>query len=90
MTDKLIQTELLTLPESLKQQVLSYIRFLKQEQSKDSKNEAGKRRVFGIAKEKYVMAPDFAEPLEDFKEYMEWTSLFIPMYSSGLLLVLGN
>ncbi len=29
------------------------------------------KRGFGALKEKFWMAPDFDEPLDDFKEYME-------------------
>ena len=32
--------------------------------------EPKKERVFGCAKGQFKMAPDFDEPLEDFKDYM--------------------
>jgi hypothetical protein len=31
----------------------------------------GKKPVFGSAKEKYILSPDFDEPLDDFKEFMQ-------------------
>ncbi|MCD4791400.1 MAG: DUF2281 domain-containing protein [Bacteroidales bacterium] len=68
MTDQLINSYLFQLPESIKQEVLHYIMYLinKEDIPKQKKNVP----KFGSAKGKYIMAPDFDEPLEDFKEYM--------------------
>lgn len=68
MTDKLIISELLTLPEALKKEVLHYIRFIKKERA--TEQEKSGSRIFGRAKGKYKIAPDFDAPLEDFNDYM--------------------
>jgi hypothetical protein len=74
MTEQLILRELHNLPESLKMQVLKYVQILKK-QSEPSQQETQetprKRRKAGSAEGKYVLAPDFDAPLEDFKEYMQ-------------------
>jgi hypothetical protein len=67
MEDKLIINQLQVLPENLKQEVLDFIGYLIMKYSKDQKN----KPKFGSAKGKYILAADFDEPLEDFKEYME-------------------
>lgn len=70
MTDKSLIMEIHQLPERLKQEVMHFIAFLKKEyESQPEKPKVGKR-VFGSAKGKYQLSPDFDEPLEDFKEYM--------------------
>ena len=55
------------LPDDLKEQVNNYVEFLLQK-------EAAKKEkpipMFGALKGMIVMADDFDEPLEDFKEYM--------------------
>ncbi len=68
MTDNLIQKQLSLLPESLKQEVLDFIGYLLTKYYTTEKTKV--RPKFGSAKGKYVLAPDFNEPLEDFKEYM--------------------
>jgi hypothetical protein len=70
MTDNLILTSLHNLPESLKQEVLHYILFLNKEIAKSNKTEVNRGRVFGRAKGKYILSPDFDAPVDDFKEYM--------------------
>ena len=53
----------------MKVEVLDFVEFL--EYKKASKIEKPvKKRIFGFAKGKYVMAPDFDEPLDEFKDYM--------------------
>lgn len=69
MTDKIIMTELLQLPESMKLEVLHFVQFLKQQQKKSDSKLRAKRQA-GILKGKIWIAPDFDAPLEDFKEYM--------------------
>ncbi|WP_342083347.1 type II toxin-antitoxin system VapB family antitoxin [Dyadobacter sp. OTU695] len=59
------------LPEKWQQEAARYISSLKQlyaEQPKPAENLPP--RQFGLHKGKYIMAPDFDEPLEDFKDYM--------------------
>jgi hypothetical protein len=57
------------LPEPLKKEASDFIDFLFQKAMKEDMAKNGKP-VFGSAKGKIHMAPDFDEPLEDFKEYM--------------------
>lgn len=70
MTEQLILRELHSLPESLKLEVLHFVQFLKQEKTKEAKPVHPKRKA-GSAEGKYVLAPDFDAPLDDFKEYMQ-------------------
>ncbi len=68
-TDNLIYSRLSLLSsEPLKKELLSYIDYLLSKQF--TKPEKKRKRKFGCAKGMFVMAPDFDEPLEDFKEYM--------------------
>jgi len=67
MSDLQIYTELLSLPENLKEEVKDFIGFLK---SKSKEKVEIKERKFGSAKGFFEMSDDFDEPLEDFKEYM--------------------
>jgi hypothetical protein len=62
-----IHTKIDTLPDNLKQQVSDFIDFLVE------KSQSKKERIVpkaGSAKGKIKMAPDFDEPLDDFKAYM--------------------
>ncbi|MCY7350126.1 MAG: DUF2281 domain-containing protein [Cytophagaceae bacterium] len=56
------------LPPELQTQVADFVDFL---WGKKIKPPAEKWPVFGSAKGKYTLAPDFDEPLDDFKEYLE-------------------
>ena len=58
------------LPEKLKGEVLNFIEFLLEKNHKNKKNKKVKTPKFGSCKGMFEMAPDFDEPLEDFKEYM--------------------
>jgi hypothetical protein len=55
------------LPPDLKKEVNDYIDFLL---SKSNKRKKTPKPVFGAAKGKIKMAPDFDAELEDFKDYM--------------------
>lgn len=70
-TEKLILAQLYLLPESLKQEALHYISFLAKVHENKLQVELPKNRLFGSAEGKYILAPDFDAPLDDFKEYME-------------------
>ena len=67
------------LPDSVKQAVFLYTKFLVKEYGKENKNQEGKERASqkkrrsGILKGTFVLPlpEDFDEPLEDFQEYME-------------------
>ena len=70
MSDKMILSEIYQLPESLKKEVLNFIVFLKQDYSVKKTPKGKNQRTFGRSKGRYVLAPDFDAPLDDFKEYM--------------------
>ncbi len=66
--EKAILSQIQQLPDQLKQEVLHYAEFL---QSKyNTQNQKPKRRKAGSAEGKFKLAPNFDEPLEDFKQYM--------------------
>lgn len=72
MTEELILSEIQQLPESLKQEVLHFVRFLQQKTTtvlQPTKPESTER-IFGVSKGKYRLAEDFDAPLDDFKEYI--------------------
>ncbi len=66
--EKLILSQILQLPEQLKQEVLHYVEFLQAKY--DAQNRKPKNRKAGSAEGKFKLAPDFDASLEDFKEYM--------------------
>jgi hypothetical protein len=70
MSDNNILFEINQLPDNLKQEALHYIIFLKKEYLQSNIVNGTDKRVFGRVKGKYQLAPDFDEPLEDFREYM--------------------
>jgi len=70
MTDKLIMTNVQSLPERLKEEVLDFVLFLKNRDKEKVKNVPKVGRKLDTAKGKIIMAPDFDEPLEEFKAYM--------------------
>ena len=61
-------TKLNSLPDYLKNEVNDFVDFLLLKSNKTKKSH---KPQFGSTKGFYVMADDFDEPLEDFKEYME-------------------
>lgn len=72
--DTEIWQTVVTMPESLKQELLHYAKYLMVNYSKDVPLEqhSVKKRRSGILKGTFVLPlpDDFDEPLEDFKEYM--------------------
>ena len=68
LEEKIILSQIQQLPEQLRQEVLHYVEFLQARYN--AQNEKGKNRKARSAKGKYELAPDFDQPLEDFKEYM--------------------
>lgn len=68
MTNIQIYNKLHYLNPSLKEEVNDFIDFLLSKQKK-KKNRI--KPQFGCAKGRFKMSPDFDEPLDDFKEYME-------------------
>jgi hypothetical protein len=70
MNENIILYEINQLPENLKLEALHYILFLKKEYLESNIINKSDKRIFGRVKGKYQLAPDFDEPLDDFKEYM--------------------
>jgi hypothetical protein len=70
MTEQTLIQEIHTLPESLKQEVLHFVQFLKQKQAAKTESAKPRKRKAGSAKGEIIMADDFDTPLEDFAEYM--------------------
>lgn len=68
MTDRSILYQFEMLPENLKQEVLDFVGYLIKKYKVATT--PGKGPVFGSSRGKYVMADNFDEPLEDFKDYM--------------------
>ncbi len=69
MTDLSLYTKISSLPDYLKSEVVDFIDFLETKRKKE-KPETKKDRVFGYAKGKITLKPDFDDPIDDFKEYM--------------------
>ncbi len=66
-----ILTKYNQLPAELRKQVEDFIDFLANKSKKvENKDSQPKKRVAGLAKGMIKMAPDFDEPLEDFKDYI--------------------
>ncbi|KPA17472.1 hypothetical protein MHK_002313 [Candidatus Magnetomorum sp. HK-1] len=72
MFEKQIIYQLCLLPENLKLEVSHYIAFLikKNSDNVQKTHKEKNSRVFGSAKGKYKLSPDFNAPLDEFKEYM--------------------
>ncbi|MCC3445464.1 MAG: DUF2281 domain-containing protein [Microcoleus sp. PH2017_03_ELD_O_A] len=71
MIQPLILEKLAELPELLQSEVLHYIEFLIEKQSKNSTQEKPtKRGGLGMWKGKIWISDDFDEPIEDLKDYM--------------------
>lgn len=68
MKEQLIINQLYLMPENLKQEVLDFVGYLMSKHQ--IANTIPKVPTFGSAKGKYVLAPDFDDPLDDFKDYM--------------------
>lgn len=68
MTESQLYTKLSALPPDVKAEVIDFIDFLISKKQQLGKKKQAK---FGSAKGQFIMARDFDEPLDDFKEYME-------------------
>ncbi len=66
-----IDTKFNALPESLKREAVDFIEFLFEKKHKKQQG-IDKKFIpkFGSCKGMFEMAPDFDEPLDDFKDYM--------------------
>ncbi len=67
MNDIQLYAKLSALKPSLKSEVYDFVDFLFTKQKAEVKP---KKPVFGCAKGRFKMAPDFDAPLDDLKEYM--------------------
>jgi len=65
VTDLQLYNVIISLPADLKKEASDFVEFLNQMAKPKLKS-----RQFGAAKGLIKMAPDFDEPLEDFKDYM--------------------
>ena len=68
MTSLTLYTKLETLPSDLKKEASDFIEFLVNK-NKRQKGET-KKPVFGSLRNQIILADDFDEPINDFKEYM--------------------
>jgi len=68
MNNITLYSKLASLPDHLKLEVSHFIEFLTLK-AKNTKEK--KKPVFGSGKGMFMMKPDFDEPLDDFKEYMQ-------------------
>jgi Protein of unknown function (DUF2281) len=69
MSNTILFEKISQLPDHLKVEVLDFVEFLEHKKASEIEKPV-KKRIFGFAKGKYVMAPDFDEPLDEFKDYM--------------------
>ncbi len=69
MSDIQLYTNIVSLPNELKKEVIDFVDFLKSKEDKIGEKEK-KKIVFGYAKGSVNMKPNFDEELEDFKDYM--------------------
>ena len=70
MSDLNLYIKLSMLPNSLKTEISDYMEYLMSRKLK-KKNNQEKSPKAGFLKGTFKMSPDFDEPLDDFKEYME-------------------
>ena len=64
-----LEKEIETLPESAVEEVIDFVRFIKQKI--EAARTEPKKSMYGVWKdEPFYMSSDFDEPLEDFAEYM--------------------
>ena len=67
MDNILLYNKLASLPDNLKSEVGDFIDFLA---TKAQKNQKKIKPKFGSGKDMFIIKPDFDQPLDDFKEYM--------------------
>lgn len=69
MDNLALYNKLSSLPEKMKSEVADFIDFLLSKAKSEQNQQHGKAH-FGSGKGMFTIAPDFDEPLDDFKEYM--------------------
>ena len=67
MTTTSLKIVINSLPKAMREEVYDFVEFLKSKTKTKSKL---KSREFGFAKGKIKLAPDFDQPLDEFKNYM--------------------
>jgi len=67
MSNTQLLEEIASLPANLQEEVQDFVAFLK---TKVQQQPPLQKRQFGAGKGLIIMADDFDEPLEDFKDYM--------------------
>jgi hypothetical protein len=65
-----LYSKIALLPDQMKAEVADFIDFLAAKAKKSDKVKNAPKPKFGSGKGMFIMAPDFDEPLDDFKEYM--------------------
>ncbi len=68
MSEPSLYTKISTLPQSIQKEIVDYMEFLIQKHKYQGTKTHPKA---GCLKGIFKMSPDFNEPLDDFKEYME-------------------
>ncbi|MDN5202315.1 DUF2281 domain-containing protein [Fulvivirgaceae bacterium BMA10] len=66
-----LYTQINSLPEHLKKEVMDFVEFLKLKAEKSKKQNSKKERQFGVLKGKIKISSSFDAPLDDFNEYMQ-------------------
>ncbi len=69
--EDILKREFPLLPEHLQEQVWNFMLFLKWKHEKEKQAEVAQKPAFGCGSVKGLLAPDFDEPLEEFKDYMQ-------------------
>ena len=77
MLQEIIISKIESLPVYYQQEVLDFSEFLLNKFNKDENTANYSRGGFASKKGDYIMADDFDEPLDDFKEYIQWKQLLI-------------
>jgi hypothetical protein len=70
MDASFLTAQISLLPDNLKEEVADFVGFLQQKLKTGNQPKKIKERKFGYAKGSFEMAPDFDEPLDEFKDYM--------------------
>ncbi len=70
MDASVLMAQLSLLPDNLKEEVADFIGFLQQKSKANKEPLKIKERKFGYGKGSFEMAPDFDEPMDEFKDYM--------------------
>ena len=68
MSEPSLYTKISTLPQSIQKKIVDYMEFLIQKHKRQDNKIHTKA---GCMKGIFKMSPDFNEPLDDFKQYME-------------------